>query len=78
MVSGRIEGGISGCFSEKVLGCAPHPWGVFYGALERWSLHCHLILCLYFFFPKLSVLLSVKQVASYVKVELNLRQDSQG
>lgn len=31
------------------------------------------------FFLKLSVLLFVKQVASYVKeVELNLRQDSQG
>lgn len=31
-----------------------------------------------FFFPKLSALLFVKQVASYVKVELNLRQDSRG
>lgn len=53
MVSGKTEGGISDCFSEKVLGCAPHPWSAFYGALETCSLKCHLVLYLSFFLSSL-------------------------
>ena len=67
---GQWQDGISGCFSEKVLGCVLWCFGKMVLALSSYALP--------FFFPKLSVLLFVKQVASYVKMELNLRQDSQG
>jgi len=69
--------GIEGCFGQwQDRGCAPHPAVCFTVLWE--DAPCSATLGFTFIFPKLSTLLFVKQAASYVKVELNLRQVSQG